>query len=167
MLGWQRTKQLNDITMQLKIGEVVKYGGPKSPIPEYVGNTGTVKEIGVGVLGDGTRLLWKTGYMTGEVSVVYTANLQPTKPEYIRRYINAMKILLLILLPLTGFSQSVTKYQMVLTPSVENEVLIMKSGEIEEISTFVYFGKGQLEISNTTVNETIYLDRSLNNRMFL
>lgn len=78
-----------------------------------------------------------------------------------------MKILLLILLPLTGFSQSVTKYQMVLTPSVENEVLIMKSGEIEEISTFVYFGKGQLEISNTTVNETIYLDRSLNKRMFL
>jgi len=56
---------------------------------------------------------------------------------------------------------------MVLTPSVENEVLIMKSGEIEEISTFVYFGKGQLEISNTTVNETIYLDRSLNKRMFL
>jgi len=153
--------------MRFKKGDVVKITG-------HAGKTGT--DLFIGIIGtvtnpeydkrDGFVCVMVRPHINAAEHWFYEHNLS-NKDILIKRYIRLMKVLVLMLLSIPGIAQHVTKYQLVLTPEISTSGLSLKSSELDEIPTFVYFTETYIEISNVVVNETIYLDRSLDKRTFI
>lgn len=72
-----------------------------------------------------------------------------------------MKTILLLLLPVLGMGQHITNYTHVLTPQVEDDRVSYKAQDLLDLPTLIVFKKTTLEISNTLVSETFYVDREI------